>query len=72
MMKGLQCNEFPGGIRLIQSLVPYSKCCKGFAVGFCSIKGLLASISGGSHTVHPQPKCWGTERATVGTAGSSF
>lgn len=44
-MKGLHCNEFPGGIGLIQSLTPHSKCCRGFAGGFCPVKGLFAPIS---------------------------
>lgn len=51
-MKGLQSNGFPGGIGPIQSLIPPSKRCRGFAVGFCSIEGLFASVSDPTLCIH--------------------
>lgn len=49
VMKVSQWNEFPGWIRVIQSLIAYRKCCKAFIVDFHYIQNLFAVIWGRGH-----------------------
>lgn len=70
VMKVLQWNEFPGWIRLIQSLIAYRKCCKAFTVDLCYIQNLFAVISKGEvrvepHIVQTQLKRWEEGDCTV-------